>query len=64
LPRVEISIRARMMLEHLGEEQASANIGTAVKTVLAAGQVRTRDMGGGGTTSEVGDAIAEAVRKN
>jgi len=55
---------ARMMLEHLGEEQASANIGTAVKTVLAAGQVRTRDMGGGGTTSEVGDAIAEAVRKN
>jgi len=54
----------RMLLENLGEEQAAANIETAVKIVLAAGQIRTQDMGGTSSTFEVGDAVAEAVRKN
>lgn len=49
---------ARMMLDHIGEEEAAADVQKAVKKVLAAGNVRTRDMGGSNTTSEVGDAIA------
>lgn len=53
---------ARMLLEHLGEDEAAADIEKAVETVLAAGQVRTRDMGGTSTTSEVGDAVAAAIR--
>ena len=54
---------ARMLLDHLGEEQAAADIENSIKAILAAGQVRTRDMGGSSTTSEVGDAVADAIRK-
>ncbi len=49
---------ARMMLDHIGEEQAAAEIQKAVKNVLAAGKIKTRDMGGSSKTMEVGDAIA------
>ena len=37
---------ARMLLEHLGEEKAAADIEKAVAAVLADGAIRTRDMGG------------------
>jgi isocitrate/isopropylmalate dehydrogenase len=47
-----------MMLDHIGEEEAAAHVQKAVKAVLAAGKVKTRDMGGSATTSEIGDAIA------
>jgi tartrate dehydrogenase/decarboxylase/D-malate dehydrogenase len=50
---------ARMLLDHLGEEQAAADVQQAVKNVLAAGRVRTRDMGGSNTTSETGDAAVK-----
>jgi tartrate dehydrogenase len=49
---------ARMMLDHIGEEEAANHVQKAVKNVLAAGKVKTRDMGGSATTSEIGDAIA------
>jgi isocitrate/isopropylmalate dehydrogenase len=49
---------ARMMLDHIGEEEAAAHVQKAVKNVLAAGKVKTRDMGGSATTTEIGDAIA------
>ncbi len=48
---------ARMMLDHIGEAEAAKAVQTAVKAVLAAGKVKTRDMGGSATTSEIGDAI-------
>ena len=51
----------RMLLDHLGETKAAAAIGDAVGAVLAAGEVRTRDLGGTNTTDEVGQAIAAAV---
>jgi tartrate dehydrogenase/decarboxylase/D-malate dehydrogenase len=50
---------ARMMLDHIGEAEAAAHVQKAVKGVLAAGKVKTRDMGGSATTSEIGDAIAQ-----
>jgi tartrate dehydrogenase len=51
----------RMLLEHLGEQAAGEAIAGAVKAVLAAGEVRTRDMGGTNTTDEVGQAVAALV---
>ena len=51
---------ARMLLDHIGEEDAAQNLQQAVKNVLAAGQIRTRDMGGSHSTSEVGDAVVKA----
>jgi tartrate dehydrogenase/decarboxylase/D-malate dehydrogenase len=50
-----------MMLRHLGEMHAAAAVERAVDTVLAAGVVRTGDLGGSSTTTEMGEAIAHAV---
>lgn len=47
----------RMMLDHLGESGAASAIGQAVAAVLRDGRVRTRDIGGTSSTSEVGEAI-------
>jgi len=51
----------RMLIEHLGEQQAGDAIGEAVKALLVKGEVRTRDMGGTNTTDEVGQAVAGLV---
>ena len=51
----------RMMLDHLGEHEAADSVGMAISTVLAAGDVRTADLGGTSSTAEVGAAIAAAV---
>jgi tartrate dehydrogenase/decarboxylase/D-malate dehydrogenase len=51
----------RLMLEHLGEAEAASGIAGAVTSVLAAGEVRTRDIGGTSTTAEVGQAIRDGL---
>jgi tartrate dehydrogenase/decarboxylase/D-malate dehydrogenase len=51
----------RMMLDHLGEPGAAIAIGQAVAAVLADGRVRTRDIGGTNSTSEVGEAIRKRI---
>jgi tartrate dehydrogenase/decarboxylase/D-malate dehydrogenase len=51
---------AALMLEHLGEADASAHLLRAVESVCRDG-VLTRDVGGSATTSEVGDAVAARV---
>ena len=51
----------RMMLDHLGETSASQDIETAVSRILDDGNVKTRDMGGKHSTSEMGDAIKDAI---
>jgi RNA polymerase sigma factor (sigma-70 family) len=51
----------RMMLDHLGEHQAADAVGAAVGAVLAAGEVRTKDIGGDNTTDEVGEAIVALI---
>ena len=49
-----------MMLDHIGEADAAAQIMTAVERVAASGPL-TGDVGGNGTTSEVGDALVDAI---
>jgi tartrate dehydrogenase/decarboxylase / D-malate dehydrogenase len=51
---------ASLMLEHLGEPEAAGTLLGALEDVCREGP-RTRDVGGGATTSEVGEAVAERV---
>ncbi|OPY50270.1 MAG: 3-isopropylmalate/3-methylmalate dehydrogenase [Methanosaeta sp. PtaU1.Bin055] len=50
-----------MLLEHLGEGAAAEDVVRAIETNIKRGKVRTYDMGGSATTSEVGDEIAAIV---
>ncbi|MDP6646783.1 MAG: tartrate dehydrogenase [Rhodospirillales bacterium] len=50
-----------MMLEHFGENQAAANIVSAIETVLADGSCMTPDMGGTANTQDLGKAIEDAL---
>lgn len=51
-----------MLLDHLGEREASNAVVGAVSDVLEEGEVRTYDLGGDSTTEEVGDAVAARLR--
>jgi isopropylmalate/isohomocitrate dehydrogenase-like protein len=53
---------AQMMLDYLGEKETATKIENAVMKVLNEGKVRTKDLGGSSTTSEMSDAIASKVR--
>ena len=53
---------ASMMLEHLGHPKAAADVVHAIERVIVEGP-DTPDMKGKASTSEVGTAIAEAVRR-
>ena len=50
-----------MMLDHLGEEDASKNIITAIENVLSEKRSLTPDMGGNASTEELGKAIEESI---
>jgi isocitrate dehydrogenase (NAD+) len=52
-----------MMLDHIGERQRSERIRTALGSVLVAGKVRTRDLGGTASTTEYTDAICREIEK-
>ncbi len=52
---------AAMMLEHLGEAEASRAIVAAIETLLRETGPRTRDMGGQAGTADVGRALAGIV---
>jgi len=56
-------LAAGMMLDWLGEREKAARLEAAVAAVVAAGEVRTYDMGGSSTTSEMGRAVAAAARR-
>ena len=51
-------LAAKMMLDWLGEKEKAARLEAAVAAVIAEGKVRTYDMGGSSTTTEMGRAIA------
>jgi len=59
---VAMILSAAMMLAHLGETDAARAVRSCVTGVLAAGDLRTRDLGGTASTEEVAAAIAQAVR--
>ncbi|MHA1598848.1 MAG: tartrate dehydrogenase [Alphaproteobacteria bacterium] len=51
-----------MMLEHLGEKAAADALMAAIERVTAAGQTMPRDLGGTATTTEVTNAVIDAIR--
>jgi tartrate dehydrogenase/decarboxylase/D-malate dehydrogenase len=51
---------AALLLEHLGETDGAARVMRALEQVAKEGP-KTRDVGGSGSTSEVGDAVAARV---
>jgi len=51
-------LAARMMLDWLGEKEKGTAVDDAVAKVIAEGKVRTYDMGGTNTTSEMAKAVA------
>jgi 3-isopropylmalate dehydrogenase len=50
-----------MMMEQLGEKEAADAIVSAIETNILDAKVRTYDMGGSSTTSDVGSDIARIV---
>jgi isocitrate dehydrogenase (NAD+) len=52
---------AIMMLGHLGETECAGAVRQAMVAVLAAGKVRTRDLGGRSTTTAFADAICHHI---
>lgn len=54
-------LAAKMMLEWLGEGEAAGLIERAVEGVLREGKVKTFDLGGNATTTDMGNAIIEKI---
>jgi isocitrate dehydrogenase (NAD+) len=52
-----------MMLDHIGEHERAERIRAALSSVLAAGRIRTRDLGGTASTTEFTDAICREVER-
>jgi tartrate dehydrogenase/decarboxylase/D-malate dehydrogenase len=50
-----------LMFDHLGCRDLHDRILAAIEKVVAAGKVRTPDLGGSATTREVADAITSAI---
>jgi isocitrate dehydrogenase (NAD+) len=57
-------LSALMMLRHIDEHAAADRIMRALGRVLAAGTVRTRDLGGSATTTEFTSAVCHAVEED
>ena len=55
---IAMILSAKMMLDHLGELDMAKRLEDAVAAVIAEGKVRTYDMGGANTTTEMAEAIA------
>jgi tartrate dehydrogenase/decarboxylase/D-malate dehydrogenase len=53
----------QLLLDYLGEREAAAALMQAIEAVIAAGVVRTPDLGGQSTTHEVGEAVRAELRK-
>jgi isocitrate/isopropylmalate dehydrogenase len=56
-------LAAKMMLEWLGHEDKAARIEQAVAQVIAEGRVRTYDLGGASTTTQMAEAVAAACAR-
>jgi isocitrate/isopropylmalate dehydrogenase len=51
-----------LMLDYLNEKEAAKKIEAAVVAVLVEGKIRTADLGGNATTSDMADAIVEKIK--
>jgi tartrate dehydrogenase/decarboxylase / D-malate dehydrogenase len=54
---------ARMMLDHLGRSDLGDRLMAAIEDVLETSSIRTPDLGGTSTTSEVADAVIDRLRR-
>jgi 3-isopropylmalate dehydrogenase len=52
-----------MMLDEIGQEKASKQIVNAIEAVIKEGKVKTKDLGGTNTTSDMGDAVAAKIER-
>lgn len=52
---------AKMMLDHLGEQEAANLLMEAIENNIKAGKVRTKDLGGTASTQEVTQAIVNEI---
>lgn len=52
---------AQMMLEFLGETELATRLMHAIEAVLRESRVRTRDLGGSSSTTEMTDAVCQAL---
>ena len=59
---IAMILSGAMMLRHLGEHDRAGAVEDAVDAVLAAGEVRTGDLGGTSSTDDVASAIVGALR--
>ena len=50
-------LSAKLLLEHLNQPKAAAAVWNAVVKVLKDGKVKTPDLGGSATTTQMGDAV-------
>jgi isocitrate dehydrogenase (NAD+) len=57
-------LSALMMLRHIDERGAADRIMQALGRVLAAGTVRTRDLGGSATTTEFTSAVCHGIEQD
>ncbi|HKF39109.1 MAG TPA: isocitrate/isopropylmalate family dehydrogenase, partial [Ktedonobacteraceae bacterium] len=53
----------QLLLDHLGEQEAAATLMRAIEEVLAAGEIRTPDLGGMATTRQLGEAIRTHLQR-
>jgi isocitrate dehydrogenase (NAD+) len=58
---IALLLSALLMLQHIGEGAAAARVRRALVAVLAAGQVRTRDVGGSASTSEFASEVVNRL---
>src|SRR5262249_10734891 len=54
-------LSAALLLDHLGLAKSAAAVRNAVSNVLAKGQVKTPDLGGDHTTTQMGDAVLSTI---
>ena len=54
-------LSAVLMLQHIGETDAATRVRSALYRVLAAGAVRTGDLGGTASTTEFAEAIIRSL---
>ena len=55
-------LSACLLLEHMGQPKAASALHAAVSKVLKDAKVRTPDLGGTNTTTQMGDAVLEVVK--
>ena len=55
---IAMVLSAKMMLDYLGEATMAGKLESAVAAVIAEGKIRTYDMGGVNTTTDMAEAIA------